>query len=156
MDRRYRGHATGVGNCRVLGRIPPHALQLSIQGQVFAAPSILILEHMQTKVELLLGLDFLRSTHATLNLSRHEMKLKQQQQQRQDGGRASSDLMVPFLSRHSQQTSSTQDGDDDDDVYRDEWNDSTSPAIDDDGADMSEDDYFQGSDHEGEIDMSGV
>lgn len=76
VDRRYAGHATGVGNCRILGRIPAGALRLRLDdNKAIPSPPILVLEKMQTGVELLLGLDFLRDHKATLSLSEETMTL---------------------------------------------------------------------------------
>ena len=77
MDRRYAGHAQGVGHCRVLGRLPAGAILLHLHGQVVVeAPAVTILEHTPNDgVDLLLGMDFLRDHGAILNLRTEEMLL---------------------------------------------------------------------------------
>ena len=75
LDRRYAGHALGVGQCRVLGRIPAGAILLHVMNQKLAAPAITILEKTNQGVDLLLGLDFLREFHAILNLRDEELSL---------------------------------------------------------------------------------
>jgi hypothetical protein len=75
LDRRYAGHALGVGQCRVLGRLPAGALILHVMNQKLAAPAITILEQTNQGVDLLLGLDFLREYHAILNLREEEISL---------------------------------------------------------------------------------
>jgi hypothetical protein len=88
MDRRYAGHAQGVGQCRVLGRLPAGALYLHLHGQVVVeAPAVTILEHTNDGVDLLLGLDFLRDRGAILNLRTEEMLL-----QSPDG-----EVSIPFI-----------------------------------------------------------
>jgi hypothetical protein len=44
MDRRFAGHAIGVGHCRVLGRIPAGALRLHLHGHTVPSPAITILD----------------------------------------------------------------------------------------------------------------
>ena len=87
LDRRYAGHALGVGHCRVLGRIPAGAVVLQIHGHRIAAPSLTILESTNEGVDLLLGLDFLRDYQATLSLREEEMVITVQNQ----------DIQVPFI-----------------------------------------------------------
>lgn len=75
MDRRYAGHALGVGQCRVLGRLPAGCLVFYLHGICVPAPAITVLEHANEGVDLLLGLDFLRDYQAILNLQTEEMLL---------------------------------------------------------------------------------
>lgn len=88
MDRRYAGHAQGVGQCRVLGRLPAGALYLHLHGQVVVeAPAVTILERTNDGVDLLLGLDFLRDHGAILNLRTEEMLLQS----------AQGEVSIPFI-----------------------------------------------------------
>ena len=73
MDVRYKGQATGVGSCRVLGRIPAGALYISIGGCTIKSPAITVLDNNHIGMDLLLGLDFLRENGAILNMARDEM-----------------------------------------------------------------------------------
>jgi len=83
IDRRYAGHATGVGHVRVLGRIPANTLQLSMGNGAssstippFRGPAITVLESTGTDgVDVLIGLDFLRDHQAILSLQKDEMIL---------------------------------------------------------------------------------
>jgi len=87
LDRRYAGHALGVGHCRVLGRIPAGAVVLIVDGHRIPAPSLTILESTNEGVDLLLGLDFLRDYQATLSLREEEMIITVRNQ----------DIQVPFI-----------------------------------------------------------
>jgi hypothetical protein len=87
IDRRYAGKAQGVGQCRVLGRLPAGVLHLHMHGHSVKSPAITILEHTNDGVELLLGLDFLRDHGAILNLRNEEMILADR------GG----DVSIPFI-----------------------------------------------------------
>jgi hypothetical protein len=77
LDRRYAGHATGMGSCRVLGRIPANSVELVLNGDVtIIAPVITIIETTGTPgVDLLLGLDFLRDVQAVIDLQQEELRL---------------------------------------------------------------------------------
>lgn len=75
MDRRYAGHALGVGQCRVLGRLPAGILVFHLNGIPIPAPAVTVLEQANDGVDLLLGLDFLRDYKAILNLQTEEMIL---------------------------------------------------------------------------------
>lgn len=91
MDRRYAGHAQGVGQCRVLGRLPAGALYLHLHNNdphvVVEAPAVTILEHTNDGVDLLLGLDFLRDHGAILNLRTEEMMLQS----------SNGEVSIPFI-----------------------------------------------------------
>lgn len=76
IDRRYSGHALGVGQCRVLGRLPAGVLTLYLHGEMVEAPAVTVLEHTNDGVDLLLGLDFLREHLAVLNLRTEEMTIQ--------------------------------------------------------------------------------
>ena len=96
MDRRYAGHAQGVGKCRVLGRLPAGALMLHLHGQVVVeAPAVTILEHTNDGVDLLLGLDFLRDHGAILNLRTEEMVL--QLPSSPAAAEAAGEVSIPFI-----------------------------------------------------------
>lgn len=96
MDRRYAGHAQGVGKCRVLGRLPAGALMLHLHGQVVVeAPAVTILEHTNDGVDLLLGLDFLRDHGAILNLRTEEMIL--QLSSSSTSAAATGEVSIPFI-----------------------------------------------------------
>eukprot|EP00540_Astrosyne_radiata_P011276 CAMPEP_0116829148 /NCGR_PEP_ID=MMETSP0418-20121206/4038_1 /TAXON_ID=1158023 /ORGANISM="Astrosyne radiata, Strain 13vi08-1A" /LENGTH=229 /DNA_ID=CAMNT_0004458091 /DNA_START=69 /DNA_END=758 /DNA_ORIENTATION=+ len=88
LDRRYAGHALGVGHCRVLGRIPAGAVILKVHGHRIPAPSLTILESTNEGVDLLLGLDFLRDYKATLSLKEEEILTVTVQDK---------DIRIPFL-----------------------------------------------------------
>jgi Aspartyl protease len=86
LDRRYAGKATGVGSCRVLGRIPAGICQFHFHGGssdqssgagvTVKSPPITIIESAGTPgVELLLGLDFLREYQAVLSLGEEDLAL---------------------------------------------------------------------------------
>lgn len=77
MDGRYAGQATGVGLCRVLGRIPAQTVRLGFGSGKHTfrvlAPAITVLE--TSEIELLLGLDFLRDTQAVIDLRNERILL---------------------------------------------------------------------------------
>ena len=92
LDRRYAGQATGVGFCRVLGRIPAQTVLLHFSGAgagagagrsssdhqdiTIMAPAITILESTGTEgVELLFGLDFLRDAQAVIDMEEEYLRL---------------------------------------------------------------------------------
>ena len=87
LDRRYAGHALGVGHCRVLGRIPAGAVVLQIHQHRIPAPALTILESTNEGVDLLIGLDFLRDYQAMLSLREEEMVITVRDQ----------DIQVPFI-----------------------------------------------------------
>jgi hypothetical protein len=93
MDRRYAGHAQGVGQCRVLGRLPAGVLLLHMHGEgPMEAPAITILEHTNDGVDLLLGLDFLRDRGAILNLRTEEMTI-----QLPGSDKVKREVSIPFI-----------------------------------------------------------
>jgi hypothetical protein len=78
LDRRYAGEATGIGSCRVLGRLPAGLFLMHIYDSLTVrAPAITILESTEglPDVELLLGLDFLREYQAIVDLRQEELRL---------------------------------------------------------------------------------
>jgi hypothetical protein len=87
LDRRYAGQATGVGSCRVLGRIPAGALLMHLATTTVPSPAITVLDNNSMGMDLLLGLDFMRDTGAILNLKEEEMTIQSAGQQ----------VMIPFL-----------------------------------------------------------
>jgi len=93
MDRRYEGQATGVGKCRVLGRLPAGCLIIYLHGEpITKSPAITILEYTHDGVELLLGLDFLRDHGAIMNLRREEMTLLEE-----DEFSNKREVLIPFI-----------------------------------------------------------
>jgi hypothetical protein len=89
LDRSYAGIATGVGSCRVLGRIPAGIADLHLHGSLTVkSPAITIIESTGTQgVELLLGLDILRDYDAVLDLKEEELTLRVQNEEHR----------IPFL-----------------------------------------------------------
>jgi hypothetical protein len=82
LDRRYAGHAQGVGHCQVVGRIPAGVAQLHLHGTVsIHAPALTVLESPAAQqkdayaIDLLIGLDFLREYNAIVDLSEGLLKL---------------------------------------------------------------------------------
>eukprot|EP00977_Amphora_coffeiformis_P028995 scaffold38210_cov191-Amphora_coffeaeformis.AAC.8 len=78
LDRRYSGEATGIGSCRVLGRLPAGLFAMHLHGSdvTVQSPAITILESTGLPgVELLLGLDFLREYQAVLDLRLEEIRI---------------------------------------------------------------------------------
>lgn len=141
LDRRYAGHATGVGQCRVLGRIPANSLQLFLGSSFppFLGPAITVLESTGTEgVDLLLGLDFLRDHKATLSLDQEEMIL----------GSMDSDtpVVIPFIKPRRYQQAQPLNEDQCDRTGYSEY------GISFDSEDSEESDYDEGE----EVDMSGV
>jgi hypothetical protein len=87
MDRRYAGRATGVGHCRILGRIPAGCVQFMLgrrqeggnreegedddDGSMIQmnGPALTVLEGTVTEgVDMLLGLDVLQDWEATIQM----------------------------------------------------------------------------------------
>lgn len=89
LDRRYAGKATGVGSCRVLGRLPPGVLKLRLHGSMtMDSPAITVIESTGTPgVEFLLGLDLLREYGAVIDLQQEELRLTDQ----------GTEYRIPFL-----------------------------------------------------------
>ncbi|CAB9525571.1 DNA damage-inducible protein 1 [Seminavis robusta] len=130
MDHRYAGQATGVGFCRVLGRIPAHTVLLQFASQLdgrqvtIMAPPITVLEKSTLdEVDLLLGLDFLRETQAVIDLKDEFLQLTCVMEITSDGtGTRKRDnnnnnqpkiIRIPFIRPRS----SLSMGDDDSDAY---------------------------------------
>jgi hypothetical protein len=133
LDRRYAGQATGVGSCRVLGRIPAGALLLHLSTTTVPSPAITVLDNNSMGMDLLLGLDFMRDTGAILNLKEEEMTIQL----------AGEKVMIPFL-RPKKDTGKECDAG---------WiNNDVSRCI---NNDFSDDEGEDGSNYE-ELDMSGV
>ena len=125
LDRRYAGQATGLGLCRVLGRIPAQTLVLQFyyndgNGEFlevrFKAPAITILEStgLLPNIELLLGLDFLRETHAIIDLQDESLQLHQPSTEHYPSshnkkGKSSKEnrIIVPFIRPRSSISSSS-------------------------------------------------
>lgn len=91
LDRRYAGgHATGVGSCQILGRIPAGLARLHLHDVVINSPAITVLEQTgAVGVELLLGLDFLREQKAIVNLREECLQLQLRPNQ--------PDICIPFI-----------------------------------------------------------
>jgi hypothetical protein len=87
LDRRYSGQATGVGSCRVLGRIPAGALLMHLATTTVPSPAITVLDNNSMGMDLLLGLDFMRDVGAVLNLKEEEMTIQF----------AGEQVIIPFL-----------------------------------------------------------
>ena len=76
MDRRYAGRATGVGSCRILGRIPAGCVQFVLghnddEGEVIEMNglALIVLEGTVTQgVDMLVGLDVLQDWEATIRI----------------------------------------------------------------------------------------
>lgn len=71
LDRRYAGRATGVGHCRVLGRIPAGCASVRLGGGggtvTAPCPELAVLEGTGTEgIDLLLGLDVLEEWGANI------------------------------------------------------------------------------------------
>jgi hypothetical protein len=98
IDLRYAGHATGVGSCRVVGRIPAGALVLRFGNEqrqkIIPSPAITVLEEHDLGVHLLLGLDFLRDHGAILSLQQECMILTLNDDSDEE------QTVIPFLKPH--------------------------------------------------------
>ena len=82
LDRRYAGRATGVGSCRVLGRLPAGCATLVLGREcgneaggggedtiAMPCPQLTVLEETATEdVDLLIGLDVLDEYSASISL----------------------------------------------------------------------------------------
>jgi Aspartyl protease len=144
LDRRYAGHALGVGQCRVLGRLPAGAILLHVLEHKLAAPAITILEDTNQGVDLLLGLDFLREYQAILNLREEEISLLVGVDA--DTGRERT-LLVPFIRPRATLAGLGDDKGDEQD-YDDDG--------DDDGGNCLADRVCANTEQDEKIDMSGV
>jgi len=119
MDRRYAGRATGVGHCRVLGRIPARHVYFflgddevscrrgDVKEQNEAAvqmdgPALTVLEGTVTKgVDMLLGLDVLQDWDAEIRMGADKsitVKKKKGKLQVRDS------IVIPFVSQHGEKT----------------------------------------------------
>jgi hypothetical protein len=94
IDLRYAGQATGVGSCRVVGRIPAGALVLRFGKRQIPSPAITVLEEHDLDVHLLLGLDFLRDHGAILSLQQECMILTSNDDSDEE------QTVIPFLKPH--------------------------------------------------------
>jgi hypothetical protein len=103
LDRRYSGHALGVGSCRVVGRLPAGCCLLFLpNNHILCGPAITVLEHTNPGVDLLLGLDFLRDHQAILNLRENEMVLRMAKRRiskttSSSHGNDDKDVSIPFI-----------------------------------------------------------
>ena len=82
-DRRFRGIASGVGQAPTLGRI--HLATLTVAGAVTGVSLVVMESH---PMELLLGLDILRSMQATVDVRTNRLDLH------------ALGVSVPFLAEH--------------------------------------------------------
>lgn len=132
LDRRYAGEATGVGSCRVLGRLPAGlftmhlTLSSSKRGETVTVPSpaITILESSSSslpEVELLLGLDFLREYKAVVDLRQEELRVLVGQHEHSIAFLRPKGSSVKHASSRKKRRRNDEDDDDDDDEYDDEW-----------------------------------
>mmetsp|Transcript_8550 Transcript_8550/g.14206 ORF Transcript_8550/g.14206 Transcript_8550/m.14206 type:complete len:256 (-) Transcript_8550:242-1009(-) len=143
MDRRYAGHAQGVGQCRVLGRLPAGILLLHMHGErPIESPAVTILEHTNDGVDLLLGLDFLRDHGAILNLRTEEMTL-------QVKGNSNREVSIPFIRPRSALDFGGGGGAEGGDCYKD-----GRPCMSMSEANTDDEDAFEKEVHK--VDMSGV
>jgi len=144
MDQRYAGEATGVGTCRVLGRIPAGALLLHLAGTTVPSPAITVLDNNSMGMDLLLGLDFLRDTGAILNMKNEEMILSQ--------GNEKEQVVIPFLQPRNHLGETSVGGWINNDILS-SLESSVRHADEYDDIDEEEDD---GEDDDEDLDMSGV
>jgi hypothetical protein len=83
VDRRYAGHAVGVGGaCAVLGRLPAGCMQWQFAaGVIVDCPVLTVIETKNShggsdkNMDVLVGLDFLREHNAVLDLRKDELQL---------------------------------------------------------------------------------
>jgi hypothetical protein len=112
VDRRYAGHATGVGKVRVLGKLPAHTLHLLLghrrshlqdtndppQYATLSTGSIVVIESTGTPhMDLLIGLDLLDEWHATIRLGTSSPSLTILRPNQQD----KEEITIPFLPSQS-------------------------------------------------------
>uniref|UniRef100_A0A7S2UML6 Aspartic peptidase DDI1-type domain-containing protein n=1 Tax=Attheya septentrionalis TaxID=420275 RepID=A0A7S2UML6_9STRA len=121
VDRRYAGHATGVGKVRVLGKLPAHTLHLLLgrrrppqdhddenqsddhppQHARLSTGSIVVIESTGTPhMDLLIGLDLLDEWHATIRLGTSSPSLtllRPTNNNQQD----KEEITIPFLASQS-------------------------------------------------------
>ena len=118
MDRRYAGRATGVGHCRVLGRIPARHVYFLLgddevscdegnnakhEGTVqMDGPALTVLEGTVTKgVDMLLGLDVLQDWDAEIRMgSNKSITVKKKEGRNKLKGGSS--IVIPFVSQHGE------------------------------------------------------
>ena len=81
MDRRYAGIAIGVGQSRILGRIPAHHVYFllgeggttSTNRVQMDGPALTVLENMEmTGIDILLGLDVLQDWDAEIRMGKQK------------------------------------------------------------------------------------
>ena len=115
MDRRYAGRATGVGHCKVLGRIPARHVYflLGNDGDVSCksngseqsessvqmdGPALTVLEGTVTKgVDMLLGLDVLQDWDAEIRMGSSKSITVRKREGRSKHG---SSVVIPFVNQH--------------------------------------------------------
>jgi hypothetical protein len=116
MDRRYAGRATGVGHCKVLGRIPARHVYfvLGDDGEVSCrdgfeedggstvqmdGPALTVLEGTVTKgVDLLLGLDVLQDWEAEIRMGANKSITVKKRQGRNSKSWDEDSVVIPFVS----------------------------------------------------------
>eukprot|EP00978_Attheya_sp_CCMP212_P009916 scaffold23647_cov51-Attheya_sp.AAC.4 len=126
VDRRYAGHATGVGKVRVLGKLPAHTLHLLLghhrhrqdndtensddhppQHARLSTGSIVVIESTGTPhMDLLIGLDLLDEWHATIRLGTSSPSLTLLRPNNSNTNNNQQDdkeeITIPFLPSQSQ------------------------------------------------------
>ena len=122
MDRRYAGRATGVGHCRVLGRIPARHVYFllgddekvscrsnggeSTESSVqMDGPALTVLEGTVTKgVDMLLGLDVLQDWDAEIRMGTSKSITVRKREGRSKHG---SSVVIPFVNQHGKHSSAS-------------------------------------------------
>ena len=132
MDRRYAGRATGVGHCRVLGRIPARHVHFILGGEEgrggscfeddhddddcdnvdeggnavqMDGPALTVLEGTVTKgVDVLLGLDVLQDWEAEIRMGPKKSITVKKRRNRSGGN--GSPVVIPFVSNAPQTNAS--------------------------------------------------
>eukprot|EP00984_Skeletonema_dohrnii_P023516 scaffold12609_cov132-Skeletonema_dohrnii-CCMP3373.AAC.1 len=104
MDRRCAGRATGVGSCRILGRIPAGCVQFVLghddddEGEVIEmnGPALTVLEGTVTQgVDMLVGLDVLQDWEATIRMGGSSAGMGSSMMVRKRGRK--DPVVLPFL-----------------------------------------------------------
>ena len=115
MDRRYAGRATGVGHCKVLGRIPARHVYFFLggdggllcrqggkeeeQGELVQmdSPALTVLEGTVTKgVDMLLGLDVLQDWDAEIRMGKNKSITVRKKEGK---SKHANSVVIPFVSQ---------------------------------------------------------
>lgn len=114
MDRRYAGRATGVGHCRVLGRIPARHVYFFLgednevhcgrgdedqEGRIqMDGPALTVLEGTVTKgVDMLLGLDVLQDWDAEIRMGSSKSITVRKKEGRNGRLKDGNSVVIPFV-----------------------------------------------------------